>query len=211
MSWEEFFGKRKELYIDKVEKRIEEWKAHPGFGQIEQLIADGTAYSGIDEILSEYETLYDRMIGKKEEELSLCVSHGDLCFSNILYQSDADMVRLIDPKGALDKEALYTDPYYDMAKLSHSICGNYDFINSALYEIVVGDDMSLKLVIDNENEPYANIFKEFLGKAGFDIRFVRLFECSLFLSMLPLHQDRPNKVLAFILNAIDILDEVRNG
>ena len=37
---------------------------------------------------------------------------------------------------------------------------------------------------------------------------VRIYEASLFLSMLPLHMDNPHKVFAFILNAKNILEEI---
>jgi hypothetical protein len=40
---------------------------------------------------------------------------------------------------------------------------------------------------------------------------MRLGEASLFLSMLPLHIDYPNKVIAFMLKASQILDEVEGG
>ena len=51
-------------------------------------------------------------------------------------------------------------------------------------------------------------FQERLEARGIDVYGVRLREASLFLSMLPLHNDDPRKVLAFVLNAIGILDEL---
>ena len=51
-----------------------------------------------------------------EKEHRLVVGHGDLCFSNILYSREANLLKLIDPKGALAEEDLYTDPYYDPEK-----------------------------------------------------------------------------------------------
>ena len=45
---------------------------------------------------------------------------------------------------------------------------------------------------------------------GFDYQTVRLYEASLFLSMLPLHIDYPLKVFGFILNAINILEEIED-
>ncbi len=54
-------------------------------------------------------------------------------------------------------------------------------------------------------------FKEKLEVEGFDYETIRVLECSLFLSMLPLHIDYPAKVLSFILNAINILEELDNN
>ena len=49
---------------------------------------------------------------------------------------------------------------------------------------------------------------EYLEKNGFDYVRVRLYEASLFLSMLPYHMDQPGKVFGFLMNAIRILEEV---
>ncbi|MBQ9504779.1 MAG: hypothetical protein IJU93_07210 [Lachnospiraceae bacterium] len=211
VSRDRYFERKQQLYIDKPEKRIADFNSTEVAKSINALMAAGTRYGSVYELFEDYKAVYEKLMAGFQGEFCEVVGHGDLCFSNILYQIDADMIRLIDPKGAEREEELYTDPYYDIAKLSHSVCGNYDFINSALYEIALGEDVTLKLVIDNDNGLYTGIFREFVEKAGFDFKFVRLFECSLFLSMLPLHQDRPNKVMAFALNAINILDEVRNG
>ena len=82
------------------------------------------------------------------------MSHGDLCFSNILYQRHANILRMIDPKGAKEEEDIWTDPWYDLAKLSHSICGRYDFFNSGLYRVEIGEDLKLGLHIEFENQAY---------------------------------------------------------
>jgi len=47
-----------------------------------------------------------------------------------------------------------------------------------------------------------------LQRYGIDLALIRLYELSLFLSMLPLHMDRPHKVFGFVLNAIAILDSL---
>ena len=52
------------------------------------------------------------------------------------------------------------------------------------------------------------IFKKRLEQSGFDWLSVRLYEASLFLSMLPLHMDNPLKVLGFILNVKKLLEEI---
>ncbi len=208
-DWDEFYRERRRLYIEKVEQRMEQLKGMEGYNIIAGLIASGTPYPDTDALLAEYEQLYDGIIGKEKENLRLCIGHGDLCFSNILYAPESDMMRLIDPKGATGSEGLYMDPMYDIAKLSHSICGGYDFMNSGLYEITLEEDMKFRLRIDANLEDYIEEFRQRLQAASFSFRQVRLFECSLFLSMLPLHMDRPQKVMAFILNAVSILKELK--
>ena len=127
----------------------------------------------------------------------------------MLYSKETNLLRLIDPKGALEEEDLWTDPYYDIAKLSHSICGNYDFFNTGSYDIILNKDMQYSLNIHTDNRPYVAIFKEYLEANNMSYELVRLYESSLFLSMLPLHIDNPHKVFGFILNAISILEEIK--
>ena len=58
------------------------------------------------------------------------VIHGDLCFSNVLYDSRSDSIKVIDPRGlnSVGKESIYGSFLYDLAKIYHSLFGGYDFI-----------------------------------------------------------------------------------
>ncbi|MBD5544045.1 MAG: DUF1679 domain-containing protein [Lachnospiraceae bacterium] len=207
-SREEVRAVAKELYVDKLKSRMEELKKYPQYEQFDHMIAMGTEYESLEQVVETYCKLYEQVKRPEKDNNCLVIGHGDLCFSNILYSREADILKLIDPKGALQEEELYTDMYYDLAKLSHSICGCYDFFNSGLYEITMDRDMKLSLTIDADKQPYVEVFKGYLEKNDFDYRLVRLYEASLFLSMLPYHMDQPGKVFGFILNAINILDEV---
>jgi thiamine kinase-like enzyme len=198
-----------ELYMTKLLSRMDDLKKLPEYAQFDSLIAMGTAYESIDAIVARYKELYEKVTKAfPEKDKKLVVGHGDLCFSNILYSREANLLKLIDPKGALTEDDLYTDPYYDLAKLSHSICGCYDFFNSGLYQITMDRDMKIKLTIDTDLQPYVDIFKKYLEEKGYSYTKVRLYEASLFLSMLPYHMDQPGKVFGFLLNAIRILEEV---
>ncbi len=197
-----------DLYVNKLKSRMEDLKKLPEYTQFDSLIAMGTKYDSIDAIVEHYLRLYEKVSKAAERETKLVVGHGDLCFSNILYSREANLLKLIDPKGALTEEELYTDPYYDLAKLSHSICGCYDFFNSGLYQITMERDMKIRLSVDTNPEPYMDIFKKYLEINGYSYTKVRLYEASLFLSMLPYHMDQPGKVFGFLLNAVRILEEV---
>ncbi len=197
------------LYLTKVRKRLEELKKHKQYAVLDKYITTGTRFSsGLDEIFQWYESLFEKTgklrIGTPES----VIGHGDLCFSNILFSKDTNLLRLIDPKGAVKEEELWTDPYYDIAKLSHSICGLYDFFNSDLHHITLDTDLIFRLEIDFDNTKYMELFKKYVEKNGFSYLAVRIYEASLFLSMLPLHMDRPQKVFGFILNAIQIMEDI---
>jgi thiamine kinase-like enzyme len=206
---EEYARAADDLYIEKLDTRIGQIKKSGIYPVIHDYILRGTQYEGIDEIVEEYKALYAAIRKKNKFEKVSVIGHGDLCFSNMLYHGETSSMKFIDVKGALTEEELWTDPYYDLAKLSHSICGLYDFFNSNLYEVRLDAELKFHLEIDFDNSEYAEVFKRFLTDNGYDYAAVRLYEASLFLSMIPLHVDHPKKVFGFLLNAIEILKGVR--
>lgn len=195
-----------DLYVGKVEQRITQLKNSREYGSLAPLFE--RACGGVDHLLDRY----IKMINHRKRRVitkELAVGHGDLCFSNILYNKSTQMLRLIDPKGAEAEDDLYTNPYYDIAKLSHSVLGNYDFINHDMFEVQVDDDLGLRLRFDRLPPVWsATMFEDRLIGEGYDLATARLCEASLFISMLPLHIDRPRKVLGFVVNASDILDRI---
>lgn len=209
---EKYLTRANKLYLDKLEERIQKLKALPEYTQIAEMIKTGTSYDNIDGIVADYKKLYEKAIKKilKSKKTVSVIGHGDMFFANMLYSKEVNLLRLIDPKGAIKEHDLWTDPYYDIAKLSHSICGNYDFFNTGSYDICLGKDMHYILHVHTDNQRAKELFAAYLDKYGFDYTAVRIFEASLFLSMLPLHIDNPHKVFGFILNAINILEENKN-
>ncbi len=198
------------LYLEKLDNRIEDLKKCKEYKKISLLIESGTDFKNIDEIIDLYKEIYNKEI-KKDKDNVLAISHGDLFFANMLYSKEVNMLKLIDPKGALEEKDLWIHPYYDIAKLSHSICGKYDFFNVDGFSIYLNKDMKFELYINKTNNKYVEIFKEYLKENNYDYNLVRTYEASLFLSMLPLHIDNPQKVFGFILNAINILKELKDN
>lgn len=211
ISKEEYQKKAENLYLYKVKERIEELKKHPMYEIFHTYIKTSTPYKDIDEIVKSYQNIYQNYYSSMIENGYIdVIGHGDLCFSNILYNKDTATLKLIDTKGALEEKDIWTNPYYDLAKLSHSICGKYDFFNNGLYEIRLNDKCEMELSVDYDNTAYKELFKEKLEENGYQYKTVRVLEVSLFLSMLPLHMDNPQKVFGFILNAIQILGELED-
>ena len=137
--------------------------------------------------------------------------HGDFCFSNLLYDSRNRRIKALDPRGGVDKvPSLYGDLRYDLAKLGHSIVGRYD-------QIVAG-----RCGLRRNGADYALEFapvacQPWLAEALGDLEVdgvgglsqpVRAVTVSLFLSMLPLHADRPDRQQAFVANALRLWCEL---
>jgi hypothetical protein len=201
--------KARALYLGKLGDRMAMLKTLGVFDQLDRLVSSAGAPGGLAGLVERFERLYARMPGRHFGELVL--GHGDLCFSNILYGKGAQIMKFIDPRGAGDPADLYTDPYYDVAKLSHSALGAYDYINNGMFTISVAADLSLDLECDMaDRSAEQGIFRQRLADHGFDYALTRLYEASLFLSMLPLHAEGPRKLAAFALNASRILDELES-
>lgn len=200
-----------ELYVNKVVMRMEKLKTLPEYDVIAKFLEADTMEQSLDTIRDKYLSLKKRVEMRVTYPCRSVIGHGDPCFANALYNRSTRTLKFIDPKGALSEEELWTNPYYDIAKLSHSICGLYDFFNNGLYTVEVNQDFQYQLNLEFDNSGYKEIFKEFLTQYGYDYWSVRLYETSLFLSMLPLHIDNPHKVLGFILNAKNILKEIEEN
>jgi len=174
----------KKLIVDKLDSRWSEYTRAPVFKQLRGVFRD---QHGADIAELKRNVKRDLLIRLRDaDERALHFAHGDLCFSNIL-MSPAKKLKLIDPKGAGTRGDLFITLYYDLAKLSHSINGNYDG------------------VLSGGKVPFATqkkIFSRWVRRLGYDMKFVRLIESSLFLSLLPLHGNRPQSHKDFFKAAL---------
>jgi hypothetical protein len=146
-----------------------------------------------------------------ERDRPAAIVHGDFCFSNILYDSRTRRIRVIDPRGLIGgKASIYGDLRYDLAKLAHSIVGRYDQIIAGRYRMdAQGTDYSLQFE-DNPAQAWLQAGLGDLvvdGSSGLDPA-VRAVMAGLFLSMLPLHADRPDRQQAFVANAMRLFLEL---
>ncbi len=198
----------RDLFVKKLEARVGQLLAMPEGQRLNQLATSVSPELDIKVQLKRYLALY-----KKHEKGfafdHLAVGHGDPCFSNILYDQGRYLLKLIDPKGVVVEQDLWTHPLYDLCKISHSVLGDYDFINNGLYSVRFSDTNDLVLDFTHTNHAaLKSLFLQRIKTYRYDSHIMRLGEASLFLSMLPLHIDYPNKVIAFMLKARQILDEV---
>lgn len=136
------------------------------------------------------------------------IMHGDLCFSNILMDSRSDSIKLLDPRGVNNDGtiSIVGDLRYDLAKLAHSVYGMYDYIISGAYYINKKSDLNYDFYInsdDNLNKIKSHFINyEFLS--DIPTRSILPLCVLLFLSMLPLHSDKPERQDAMLANALRI-------
>jgi aminoglycoside phosphotransferase len=138
------------------------------------------------------------------------VIHGDLCLSNILYDRRNSFIRVIDPRGEFGDVGIFGDMRYDLAKLSHSLEGDYDFIVNGMLDSGWRDgEFRFEAQLDDRHRGVKNLFHRwFLSDFGDYYPQVKLIESLLFLSMVPLHADRFASQEAFLGRGIETFNEV---
>lgn len=207
-SKEQSAKKARELFVDKLKARIQQFLATEEGRRINALVASTSPDLEINRQVERFIALYQRYEKNFVVDTEV-VGHGDPCLSNILYDQRHFLLKFIDPKGAISEENLWTHPLYDLCKISHSVLGDYDFINNGLYRVGFTDNNHLLLHFTHSNHlELKQLFIERIKALGHNTHTMRLGEASLFLSMLPLHIDHPNKVMAFMVKAKHVLDEV---
>lgn len=135
--------------------------------------------------------------------------HGDMCFSNIMYDFKSNMIKVFDPRG-IDFEgniSVYGKTEYDYVKLMHSCIGLYDFIISGYYKLEIVDSYTLnfELEISNEIKKIQKTFNE-IFEVNESLYAIMIH---LFLSMLPLHNDDRNRQYALLANAFRLYSELK--
>ncbi|PZW50513.1 phosphotransferase family enzyme [Humitalea rosea] len=190
------------LAANKTTARLRQFADASGFDVEAPLSYEGRPMPALMRIAESLDSLIDLGTGRPAT-----VMHGDLCFSNMLYDSRVQRIRVIDPRGYVTpgETSLYGDIRYDMAKLSHSIIGRYDHIISGRYAMPAQDGP--RFALSFEPAPHHAWLEQALretviGGVAADSRDVRALTIGLFLSMLPLHADRPDRQRAFIANAL---------
>lgn len=197
----------KSLFVDKVEERRRRLAGDAAGAALLASIRSGPGGQRLLELFDRYNALIKKH-WRRFSDGNMVVGHGDPCLSNILYDPMTATLKLIDPRGAVSEEQLWTHSLYDYCKLTHSVLGDYDYINNQQFSICLDERAELCLKINGRPPaPYKEEFSRRLD-AVVDPIAVRLGQASLFLSMLPLHLDHPRKVVAFLLRAKSILDEL---
>jgi hypothetical protein len=138
------------------------------------------------------------------------VIHGDPGFTNILYDPMSRLFKFIDPRGSFGKSGIHGDGRYDLAKLLHSLHGGYDFLIHDMF-VLERDGHALRLeqfFPATRGAVLASFQRTFGGHYRLDE--IRTLEGLLFLSMCPLHLDRPERQFAMFATGLRILNELLN-
>ncbi len=183
-----------EFYIfEKDRQRLLLLEALPTFPELQKILESSGFLSAEALQISLHQLIIHHATSLSE--FKLYYAHGDLCLSNLLLHEHE--LYLIDPRGLSADRSPMNPLYYDYAKLSQCFEGAYDFINHSL------SDGTLPSSASSE-------FQTFCRTQGVHRPLMKALEGSLFLSMIPLHDDNPIKMAAFLRQAIKIAHELNS-
>ncbi len=196
------------IYFQKTVDRINELiKNNEIFKEIfdrEHISINGKKLKNWRLIKDEIEQKIGRIYNKDDN----CLIHGDLYFSNILYNSENNKYKLIDPRGRWGN-GMSGDIKYDIAKIRHSIVGGFDTITNGLYTVTYEKTNGIDInVFQPENYQIISKELDIEIKKYWNLDEIKMIEGLLFISMLPLHEDNFERQLALFTIGIKRLNEI---
>ncbi len=199
----------KDIYIKKTQERFYSLKnkVFPEISKVPTIFINGKEYKNLPLIEKELFTIIEKNLLNSDEQT---IVHGDLCFSNILFDPQYYILKLIDPRGSFGGVGIYGDPRYDIAKLRHSVIGMYDFIVAGFFILEEEKNYNYTFSI-TPLFPVPNLknyFNMLTSKFGYNTFEIELIEVLLFLTMIPLHGESKLRQKAFYLTAIQKLNDI---
>ncbi|WP_125581821.1 glycosyltransferase family protein [Levilactobacillus cerevisiae] len=201
---EEYQATVSDMYLDKTVNRLHRLIDEDDFYATiadKPLVINGQNYPSINGIIAALPDVLAQS-GVLQGN-TFAVIHGDFCMTNILYDNTKHVMRLIDPRGKFGKFDIYGDAKYDYAKLMHSFSGKYDCIISDMFTVDADESGRLDygLNVTGNEEEIGHLFETKLQEHLGDQRAyqqIQLIESLLFLSMIPLHKDKPERQKAML-------------
>jgi len=174
-------------FWDKIRKKTEE-----RMGQITGIELDRNKTASW--VYGEFEDCIDALKEMSSDEYGedpVIYYHGDLHFANMFYCFHYGDLKVVDPRGEVRGSI-----YYDFAKLCHSVYGRYDYIDAELYTLDAnGEPLFYDLGHSEIERAFNDVIFNKLTRP--EQKVVLTITASLFLSMIPLHKDRPKNCELF--------------
>ncbi len=196
------------MYYKKTRLRLQRTYNEGMFTELfdsNKIIVNDATYPSVREILHQLEPMADK-VGLFENHTFSAI-HGDLCFPNILYDPRHGILKLIDPRGKFGEFTIYGDSRYDLAKLRHSVVGHYEHIINDQFNASYDPEqakLTYEIHTTKEQNHRESLFDSKLAShPNIDLGTVQFIEALLFLSMVPLHADSPERQQCMISQGIE--------
>lgn len=198
----------RDIYVQKTAGRLASMRQDPAFAPFfsSTVTVNGVAYPPLDRLLKALPDFIEKKVIRTFSG-SFHIIHGDLCFSNILMEDGFGFIRVIDPRGQFGGYDIYGDGRYELAKLLHTLEGNYDFIIEDMFSLEA-EGTSIRYQAPQKSLRALEVFRDVFAEELQDEAAVRLIEATLFLSMIPLHADAGARQLAMLATGLELLRQV---
>lgn len=200
-----------DMYLIKTIQRFEKIRKDARFEVFFQkpIFINGKKYVSLEETINKLKVAIPEFLYDVKE---FNIIHGDLCFANMMVDSNFSFIKVIDPRGKFGSYDIYGDSRYELAKLFHSVDGKYDYIIKDLFDLEYKDE-SISFSIqdkDRDFDLYQVLTEVFKDEIGDDLKKIELIEALLFLSMIPLHGESFEHQLVMLGTGLEILNRVVN-
>lgn len=200
-----------DVLVSKTWSRLKDFEEQSGISIETEITLNGIKYSKLGEVVEDLVANISRTT-----QYHIRFWHGDLFFGNMFYDFTAHRVLCIDPRGQLasGERSLYGDMRYDIAKLAHSIIGQYDKILLGRATLKEEESFIWTFSVDSQphQESIEDIFTSFATKTcGMEMNELLSLTAILFMSMLPLHNDQPHLQRQFLAAGLNLAARVGIG
>ena len=188
------------MLVEKTRYRINKWE-EKDLVNSEYIYINNVKYHGLNYCLEKLDDKIKKICHDSVNHVSII--HGDPSFANILFSPRSMNYKLIDPRGCFIIDTIYGDYRYDLAKLRHCYHGRYDEITNNLFNVKrINNKIKLDFMKNNDY----SLMDKIMEDNNINIDEIELIEGLLFISMIPLHSDYPDRQLAFFATGIKILN-----
>lgn len=202
-----------EMYLTKTLQRFERMKKENIFSTFfeEPIEVNGEKYLPLNDISAVLEKVIPKMLYEVD---TFNIIHGDLCFANIMVDTNLSFIKVIDPRGKFGTYDIYGDFRYELAKLFHSVDGKYDFIIKDLFDVNFDYKRArIDYCIQDQKRDF-DLYKVFIdtfkAEIGNSLKQIEMIEALLFLSMIPLHSESIKHQMVMLGTGLEILNRVVN-
>ena len=116
---------------------------------------------------------------------------------------------MIDPRGVYGKTKFFGDPYYDLAKISHSCNTGYEYFTYDKFNIdVIKNEFNLIIDGSSKKENINKIYMKVIENHNFDYQKIKLIEGCIFIGMCARHYDSLERQKAMFISGLKLLNEI---
>ena len=138
--------------------------------------------------------------------------HGDTAINNIISENKKKFT-LIDWRESFGEIKSYGDIYYDLSKIYHTLCISHIHLEKKLYYLKISKNFKVNLYLKRISHIYSfkEIFTKHINKFNYNLKKVKIISWLILLNSAPLHTNKENAIIYFLLGKIYLNQELKNS